>query len=77
MDAALQAGAPDVPVSESVATLKAVIESVLLFVDFNTLSKGRVPRSAIGNLNGLSALVARQTARPMPATSSLSDETMS
>ena len=60
------AGALDVPLSEGVVSLKSFIASLLLQVDFNSLSKGRVPRSAIGSFEGLSVLLARQPVRPSP-----------
>jgi hypothetical protein len=60
------AGASDVRLSEGVALLKSFIASLLLQVDFDSLSKGRVPRSAIGSFEGLSVLIARQPVRPLP-----------
>ena len=61
LEAAKQAGAPDVPGSELVATIKAVIESVIQLVDFEALARERIPRSAVTNFEGLSAIVARQS----------------
>ncbi len=60
LEVAMNAGAPDVENSECVATFKIVIGSVLQLVDFDDLAKGRVPRSAVGSYNGLSALFTRQ-----------------
>jgi hypothetical protein len=62
LDRALQAGAPDIPDDQCVPTFKAVVDSVLQLVNFDDLSKGRVPRSAVGSFEGLRRLVDRQLA---------------
>ena len=67
LEAAKEYGAPDVPDTELVSTVKAVIESVSQLIDFKAIAKERIERSTISNYEGLSSLVAR-VMRPNSAT---------